>query len=101
MSTPFKMKGFSGFGNSPMKQKATLGQKAKSLAKTIMSEITHSNPNKSFWDTYTGNKASLKKSDAIENRKNKTVDGVTYDKSGNPTSKHYPYDNTTYKEKGE
>ena len=99
MSTPFKMTGFSGFGNSPIKQKATFTQKVKSLTKTVFDKIL--NEDRSFSKTYTKNKASLKKSDLAKSRKNKTVDGITYDGFSEPTSKHYPYDNATFEEKGE
>ena len=99
MSTPFKMNGFSGFGNSPMKQKATFNQKFMSFGKTILDTIA--DEDKPFFKTYTKNKASRKKSDLAKSRKNKTIDGITYDGFSRQTSKHYPYDNDTFKEKGE
>ena len=54
MSTPFKMKGFSGFGNSPIENNDLLDTKLKDVPKTIKKSVK---------------KVSKKASDAISNVK--------------------------------
>ena len=40
MSTPFKMRGFSGFGNSPITKKTKFWDKVKSAGKGVIAALT-------------------------------------------------------------
>jgi hypothetical protein len=73
--TPFKMNGFSGFGNSPLKEKATVKQKIKAASKAMLGHMVMPHktlglkPGKNIWESYKIHKASAKQYDKDEARK--------------------------------
>ena len=96
MSTPFKMKGFSGFGNSPVKQKLTKEQKQEQKTRAKLEKELNVNP-----ETDTLVKGMTSRSRYVADRTaNLNYEAIFPDTTGNrPPGYHSREEVTTQKKK--